>query len=180
MKYFLELLQQQMGFIFEANKAFAASHLHYMATKEAYSSWWKGLSKMDYGNILWPSIHLSGWYDFFLTGGLQAFEGYQKRSDPSVRGRSSLFVGPLGHCLWATNDFKKNLVVGRTFLPLAVGARLMRGEEVGGTLNHVTFYVMGASDAPDLVGNYWVSLPDEGQLGSLPPQVQAGDVGSTR
>jgi hypothetical protein len=40
-----------------------------------------------------------GWYDLFSLGTIQAFEGYNQLSDPSVRYTSMITIDPLGHCL---------------------------------------------------------------------------------
>ena len=52
----------------------------------------------QFAKVTWPSVQWAGWYDIFLHGHLYAFDGYQHKSDPSVRGKHYLVVDPLGHC----------------------------------------------------------------------------------
>jgi len=57
-----------------------------------------------------------GWYDLFLTGTIEAFEGYNTMSDESVRYTSLITIDPLGHCQDVANLFPQNTVLGRTAL----------------------------------------------------------------
>ena len=105
-------------------------------------------------------VHLccrAGWYDLFQTETLAAFDGYNEKSDPSVRGLSVLTVDPLGHCLGGAEYFHQNAVEGRTALVLGqlfatYGIRPVSRNRI---LN-ITFYVMSSNDEAGLaIGQYW-------------------------
>ena len=101
-----------------------------------------------------------GWYDLFFLGTLQAFEGYNTLSDPSVRKTSVITVDPLGHCLDFGDFFTENAVSGRTGLVIAqlfetFGVRPVERSQI----KNVTFYVMSSNDdAGKAAGQYWTSL----------------------
>jgi hypothetical protein len=68
---------------------------------ERHSKFWSlvELDESVYRNVRGPSGFWGGWYDLFSLGTLQAFDGYNTLSDPSVRYTSIITVDPLGHCL---------------------------------------------------------------------------------
>jgi predicted acyl esterase len=142
----------------------AAGLIAEVKMREAPSAWWDevALKGAQFGKVVWPSVMWAGWYDIFLHGNLYAFDGYQKHSAPSVRGKHFLVVDPLGHCQDGAKYFPHHLIEGRSLLGLLLGLRLFRGEpeKVPEGVQAVTFYVMGATDAPAGVGNYWTSLAD--------------------
>jgi predicted acyl esterase len=57
---------------------------------EAYGPFWSDSLIQDYSSVRWPTLIWAGWYDLFTSGQLVDFEGYQKKSHPSVRGKSFL------------------------------------------------------------------------------------------
>ncbi len=82
------------------------------------TDWWTPLSFTTYEMVDWPAVMWAGWYDIFLAGNLIAFDGYQKGSAPSVRGKSHLVIDPCGHCQDAAAYFPKHLIEGRVALPV--------------------------------------------------------------
>ena len=132
---------------------------------EAHTPWWKEIELDDgyYSKITWPSAFWAGWYDLFLVGTLEGFEGFNYKSDVSVRGTSKIVVDPCGHCLDAGGYFKQNTVDGRTAIVIAqcfelfgIDNKVVR--ELG-PIKDVTFYVMSSNDdAGNAAANYWTSL----------------------
>lgn len=132
---------------------------------EAQTDFWKQieLSDTDYNAVGWPSGFYAGWYDLFLGGTLEAWNGYNFKSLPEVRGKSKLIVDPCGHCLEAGQYFKPNTVDGRTALVLAQAFETFGIyeplREKAGIVKQVTFYVMSSTDdAGTAAGQYWTSL----------------------
>ena len=109
-------------------------------------------------------ICIGGWYDIFQHGNVVTFQGIQRESDPSVRGKHYLVMDPLGHCQDGASMFPHNLIEGRALLPVLLGINLFRGTLETGSVpegvDKVTFYVMGSNyDGSTNYGNYWTSLP---------------------
>ena len=49
-------------------------------------------------SITVPMLHVSSWYDIFLEGALNAYQGVKKESEsPEARRGQHLFIGPWGH-----------------------------------------------------------------------------------
>mmetsp|Transcript_16047 Transcript_16047/g.11574 ORF Transcript_16047/g.11574 Transcript_16047/m.11574 type:complete len:599 (-) Transcript_16047:241-2037(-) len=129
---------------------------------EAHTDFWRAveLSDADYANVKFPNAFWGGWYDLFILGTIQAYDGYNLKSDPSVQRTSLLTIDPVGHCLEGADFFTQNAVYGRT------GVALAQAFEVFGILprernaiKNVTFYVMSSNDdAGKAVGQYWTSL----------------------
>lgn len=80
-----------------------------------------------YQNVNWPSLHWAGWYDIFQRGNLEAYWGFQHRSNASagVRGHAKLVVDPLGHCQSAERFFTHNTTFGRILLPFLMAFSFM-------------------------------------------------------
>ena len=129
---------------------------------EMHTSYWDGveLSADDLSHVRGPTAFWAGWYDLFLMGNLAAFDGYNSKSDESVRYTSKITVDPCGHCLESAAFFTENAVEGRTGLVIAqlfetFGIRPVARNEI----KNVTFYVMSSND--DLgkeAGQYWTSV----------------------
>jgi len=104
-----------------------------------------------------------------LEGNLEAFNGYQKLSDPSVRGLTQLTIDPLGHCQEAFIYFPKNLVLGRVILPVMQALEFIGGLKPSQNTSALTFYVMGpATLNATAYGNYWTTLTDWPAFASTP------------
>jgi uncharacterized protein len=88
---------------------------------EAETPYWNGIEADDkvYANVHCPSAFWAGWYDLFIVGTLEAFEGYNTKSNEAVRYTSKMTVDPLGHCLDGAEFFTEDVVMGRTLLMIA-------------------------------------------------------------
>lgn len=129
---------------------------------EAHTDYWTQVEVSDeqYLNVDFPSAIWGGWYDLFQLGTLQAFDGYNAKSDPSVRFTAKITMDPCGHCLEAQPFFLQNAFQGRTALVIAqifevYGIRPVSRSQV----KNVTFYVMSSNDTAGLnAGGYWTSI----------------------
>jgi uncharacterized protein len=85
---------------------------------EAETLYWEGITTdaKVYANVHCPSAFWGGWYDLFIVGTLEAFEGYNSLSNPAVRYTSKITIDPLGHCLDGAEFFTEDVVFGRTLL----------------------------------------------------------------
>lgn len=129
---------------------------------EAHTDFWKAVEMFDsdFANVKFPTAFWGGWYDLFLLGTIQGYDGYNQKSDPSVRGKSLITIDPLGHCLEGAEFFTQNAVYGRT------GVVFGQLFETYGILAHgrnaiknITFYVMSSNDEAGLkAGQYWTSV----------------------
>jgi predicted acyl esterase len=140
----------------------AQKFIDLLKTKNSPGEWWNPLNGTGhYSNVTWPSVHYAGWYDIFLIGHLAAFEGFQKLSDPSVRGKHKLVIDPCGHCQDAGDMFMKKTNMGRTALAIEQSFDLFTGEhKYAQNVSAITWYLMSSEDAPDPLGNYWVTADD--------------------
>jgi putative CocE/NonD family hydrolase len=79
---------------------------------EEYASWfrewadsgdpdapyWKRISAAAHADdIALPVLHIAGWNDYFVKGGLDAFRTLSHRADAAERGEQRLVVGPWNH-----------------------------------------------------------------------------------
>ena len=88
---------------------------------EAHNDFWKAI-ELDanvYKNVNYPSAFWGGWYDLFVVGTINAFDGYNTLSNPAVRYTSKITIDPLGHCLGGAEFFKQNSIMGRTGVEIA-------------------------------------------------------------
>ena len=58
-------------------------------TKEGPGAYWDEVEiKGDQFNVVnWPTVHWAGWFDIFTHGHLYAYDGFQKHSDLSGKGK---------------------------------------------------------------------------------------------
>lgn len=130
---------------------------------EMHSDFWNqiDIGPSVYANIRAPSGFWGGWYDLFQVGTLEAYNGYNTMSDPSVRFTSKITVDPLGHCLEGAQYFPQNAVEGRTGLVLGQLFETYGIHSVirDRAVKNVTFYVMSSNDEAGLAaGQYWTSM----------------------
>eukprot|EP00927_Polykrikos_kofoidii_P017281 TRINITY_DN17845_c0_g1_i4.p1 TRINITY_DN17845_c0_g1~~TRINITY_DN17845_c0_g1_i4.p1 ORF type:complete len:652 (-),score=71.43 TRINITY_DN17845_c0_g1_i4:30-1916(-) len=143
---------------------------------EPWSPWWGNLTACrdptapppdcHYSQITWPVILTSGWWDVFTTSMLDSFAGARALSDPSVRDKHVLVVGPLGHCVLATKPHPifqaAEAESFKTSISIASEIFGNKSSQDGGILAQVkrlNLYVMGAYDGAR-TGNFWTSLDD--------------------
>jgi putative CocE/NonD family hydrolase len=143
-----------------------------------YDQFWRDL---DLGTHLdqvhWPMVHVTGWYDNFLQGAIDAFTQLQENGGPGARGRQHLVIGPWVHPAVATGDltrqegaltFPANSVLppdtadGFAWLSFwLTGQPSVPCDEPA-----VRYYVMGDVADPSAPGNVWRSA------GHWPPPSQ--------
>lgn len=129
---------------------------------EAHTEYWEGIAGTPekYGNVRGANGFWAGWYDLFIVGNIEAFDGYNTMSDPSVRYTSMITIDPLGHCLDGADFFTEDVVKGRTLLPLAqmfevYGIRPQKRSNI----KNITFYVMSSNDdAGKSAGQFWTTM----------------------
>lgn len=142
----------------------------------------------------YPIIHVAGWYDIQLEGGLSAFSNLQAHHH-----NQKLFVGPWGHWTWGHRDvgdlqFPINAYMNDVEfrdIDLAWYDYWLHDSANGITEPKVTFYLMGDCDTQDTtLWNFWVEadtwpLPEiqhinyyvreDGLLDTTPPTATAID-----
>jgi len=133
------------------------------ANEDPAGSWWDAVDLTGkYWKVNYPTVMWAGWYDIFLQGNLEGYNGFQYQSDPSVQGKMKLVIDPLGHCQDAYIYFPDDLIEGRSLLPVILSYNLFLN--IGAdpdNVSAVTFYVMGpdAHQYPYAKGNFWTSVP---------------------
>lgn len=135
--------------------------LQVIAANEMRNDWWTALDLTGrYGEIKFPSAFWAGWYDIFLLGNLNAYNGYNFQSDASVQHQSKLVVDPLGHCQDAAKFFPQDLIAGRTALSFMQALELYGIHPMErNNIKNVTFYVMSSNDEAGLsIANHWTTL----------------------
>jgi len=141
---------------------------------EAWSAaWWYNItacrnpSPCHYRNVDFPVVSTAGWWDIFSQTQLNDWNGIRAHSDPSVRDKHVLIIGPLGHCgLDPTGPMKHSPLVVAEGASLYTSARLA-GEFFTGNFNgtvrsrlgRINFLVMGRFDKY-YSKNWWTSLDD--------------------
>ncbi len=128
---------------------------------EMHTDYWAQVEVSDeqFGLINFPSAFYAGWYDLFKEGTIKAWEGYNTKSNPAVRGQSLLFIDPCGHCLEAGEYFPQHTVEGRSAVVLAQMLEVFGIRPVKRAIKQVTFYVMSSTDEAGLAAaNYWTTL----------------------
>lgn len=69
------------------------------STRDDYWKQWSIRDRYDRVNV--PVLHFEGWYDSFLTGGLQNFTGMTERGATSAaRAGQRMVIGPWDHVSW--------------------------------------------------------------------------------
>jgi uncharacterized protein len=131
---------------------------------EAHTSYWDGIacSPERYANVNFPSAFWAGWYDLFLVGTLETFNGYNTMSHESVRHTSKITIDPMGHCLDGDGFFTENVVAGRTLLVIGQMLEVYGIRPVArNNIKNITFYVMSSNDeAGKAAGQYWTSVEE--------------------
>lgn len=145
------------------NPDFVNFNIEVLHNEEPHTDFWSLMELDDdvFANVNFPNAFWAGWYDLFVMGTIQAFEGYNHKSNPSVQGKSIITIDACGHCLEAGPYFNSDTaVLGRTLLPL--GQMLMTYgivPTVRPSIKAVTFYVMSSNDSAGYdAGQYWTTL----------------------
>ena len=132
---------------------------------ENYSlEYWSNVTLDDnWEDINVPAIHLGGWYDIFLQGITDGYDGYQHLSGPGALGKSKLIIGPWTHEGYLTYDQGQLLYPenSRKIVELVLMFLEMVENYTMGIDNDfpdrptVWYYLMGDVDVIDSPGNEW-------------------------
>ena len=131
--------------------------------RSRYDSFWGRFNAIDYADqIRVPQLHVGGWFDIFLQGTIDAFFAAQQHSQPEVRQKHKLIVGPWGHRWRYTGklgDFA--LTKKQSEPPVNISQQIWLDHHVNGAKNEaasapvVQYYVMGPFDGSSSKGNCW-------------------------
>lgn len=146
------------------NNKFPMDVMYLILSQVDYNDMWRQLDLTpDYAKVNVPIMHMSGWYDLYLGGQVDAFNGIQKNGGPNARGKQRLVIGPWTHgnfigisgtkqgdLTYPSNsvyDFQK---IAGWF------EECLQGKDKGFMDGPVVrYYVMGATDDPKAPGNVW-------------------------
>jgi predicted acyl esterase len=132
---------------------------------ENYSlEYWSNVTLDDnWDNINVPAIHMGGWYDIFLQGITDGYDGYQHLSGLGALGKSKLIIGPWTHEGYITYDqgqliypenSRKIVELVLMFLEM-VEKYTMNVNNNFEERPNIWYYVMGDVDVIDAPGNEW-------------------------
>jgi predicted acyl esterase len=149
------------------------SVIEWLKGKQRYDAFWGRFNAIDYADqVRVPQAHVGGWFDIFLQGTLDAFYAAQQHSQPEVRAKHRLIVGPWGHRWRFTGklgDFTLNSIQVSPPINITEGSWLdfhVKGLKNGiEKVPPVQYYVMGPFDGSPSKGNCWRSAdswPPEG------------------
>jgi len=138
--------------------------LEEILANENYSlDFWTNVSLDDnWQDVNIPAIHLGGWYDIFLQGIIDGYDGYQHLAGPGAQGNSKLILGPWTHDGYVVQNqgqliYPKNSL---GFWSLTMFRDMIRQYTMGrgnafDSWPAVSYYVMGDVNDPSAPGNEW-------------------------
>ena len=151
------------------NQRFPPHVLQLILAQVDYNEMWQMMDLgQSYQNVNVPIMHMSGWYDLYTRGNLEAYMGIRKNGDPSIRDKQYLVIGPWTHGKFlgiagtkvGELQYPDNMKYDITkiidyFQECFYGKdrNIMDGP-------HVRYYVMGDVDDPDAPGNEWRAADD--------------------
>jgi len=131
---------------------------------ENYSlSFWTNVSLDDnWQDVNVPAIHMGGWYDAFLQGIVDGYDGYQHHSGAGALGKSKLVMGPWTHEGYITTKqgeltYPENSLcwfMVDVFLDM-IKQYTMDETNAFDSWPTVSYYVMGDVSDIDAPGNEW-------------------------
>ena len=133
--------------------------------QENYSlDFWTNVSLDDnWEEINVPAIHLGGWYDIFLQGITDGYNGYQHLAGVGSKGKSKLVIGPWTHEGYITyeqgeliypENSRKVVELVLMFLDSVNQYTVNKNKDFEERPN-VWYYTMGDVDVIDAPGNEW-------------------------
>jgi len=170
----------------------AAYILEEILANENYSlDFWTNVSLEDnWQDVNVPAIHLGGWYDIFLQGIIEGYQGYQHLGGSGAQGKSKLIIGPWTHDGYIERN-QGELVYPMNslgFWSLRMFRDMIRQYTMDQTNAFddwptVSYYVMGDIDDLSAPGNEWRYAEDwpiqynempwyfhnDGELSTSPP-----------
>ena len=140
-----------------------ASVFTFIKTENKYDAFWAQFDTLrDNKQLHIPQMHVGGWYDIFLQGTIDAFQRAQEISDPQIKPKHRLIIGPWGH------RWKKTGKLGLVPLteeqknpPFPISEQTWVDYHVRHVDNGVQespvvqYYVMGPFDGKSERGNRW-------------------------
>eukprot|EP00038_Savillea_parva_P028712 m.66640 g.66640 ORF g.66640 m.66640 type:complete len:590 (+) comp8372_c0_seq2:93-1862(+) len=120
--------------------------------------WWTEVTP-NYADVKAPTVFWSGWYDIFLNGNIEAFDGWQN----ATNGQSWLLIDALGHCQRAHGLFPHAGIDGRVAVGAEMGISMFLGDlndpakTTPQHVKHLTFFVMG-SNLTGASGGYYTTM----------------------
>ena len=131
--------------------------------------YWTNVSLEDnWQDVNVPAIHLGGWYDCFLGGIIDGYNGYQKLGGTGAAGKSKLIIGPWTHSgyieleqgqlKYPENSFIIDKLI-LTYLKM-IEKYVMGKNNNYDDISTVQYYVMGDVDVIDAPGNEWRQADD--------------------
>lgn len=131
---------------------------------ENYSlDFWTNVSLDDnWQDVNVPAIHFGGWYDAFLQGTIDGYNGYQHLSGPGAQGKSKLIMGPWTHEGYIETQQGELTYPENSLCWFAIEIYLemikkytMDESNTYDDFPTVYYYVMGDVDTIDAPGNEW-------------------------
>jgi uncharacterized protein len=129
-----------------------------------YDDMWRMMDlSVDYDKVNIPIMHMTGWYDLYLNGQLDAFVNIQKNGGPNARGKQRLVIGPWIHDnfigIHGTQQGDLNYPGNSVYPIMKVGNwfdECLNGKDKGFMSGPVVrYYVMGDPEDPKAPGNVW-------------------------
>jgi hypothetical protein len=138
--------------------------------QEIYSDYWENNTlEGKWDRVKAPGVFLGGWYDTFVDGLINGFNGYQTKADPSILGKSTIIMGPWDHFLIGSltccnyDEYPANSRDEDADVFIDIASKLLLDETIGSgdTTDYypVNYYVMGPF-VDNARGNYWVRSDD--------------------
>ncbi len=139
-------------------------NMHLILSNTDYNGMWRMMDiSHDYQKVDIPVMHMAGWYDLYLPGNLNAFNGIREKGAPGGRENQHLVIGP-----WTHGGFLgiRGTDMGALKYPAnakydmfkVVGwfQECLKGQDKGFKDDpRVRYYVMGAVDEEGAPGNEW-------------------------
>jgi hypothetical protein len=151
------------------NQRFPPHVLQLILAQVDYNEMWQMMDLgQSYDKVRVPIMHMTGWYDLYTRGNIEAYMGIRKNGDPSIRDKQFLVIGPwthgkflgmfgtkIGELKYPDNMKYEITKVIDYFQECFYGKdrNIMDGPRV-------RYYVMGDVDDPDAPGNEWRSADD--------------------
>ena len=151
------------------NVQFPPHVLQLILAQVDYNEMWRMLNLGEsYADVRVPIMHMTGWYDLYTRGNIEAYMGIRKHGDPAIRDKQLLVIGP-----WTHSGFlgAMSTKVGDLQYPDNMKYDIPKIADYfqecfyGKDRNffdgpRVRYYVMGDVDDPDAPGNTWRQADD--------------------
>jgi len=129
---------------------------------------WTNVSLDDnWQDVNVPAIHLGGWYDIFLQGIIDGYDGYQHLGGTGAQGKSKLIIGPWTHdgYIEQTQGELSYPINSLGFWSLKMFRDMIRQYTMDqsnafDSWPAVSYYVMGDVNDPSAPGNEWRTAED--------------------